>query len=113
MRLDVDSWTAGSVVHLFPRGVLYFGSAPGLGDHLNKELAAHPDATSVVIELQGLGRIHNTGAVALKQAVKEAVEAELTVELSGIPEHARRILSRVWEFCIPEAMTGDRTDSTE
>lgn len=113
MRIDVASWTTGTVVYLSPRGVLYFGSAPGLGDRLNKELAAHPDATSVVIELQGLGRIDYTGAVALKQAVQEAIEADVTVELSGIPEHARRILSRVWEAGIPETVTRDRSNDSQ
>ncbi|MDH5422059.1 MAG: sodium-independent anion transporter, partial [Acidimicrobiia bacterium] len=80
----------------------YFGSAPGLGTHLNEELAAHPDARAVTIELQGLGRIDYTGALALKQAVAEAEEANLTVRLANVPDHARRVLSKVWEGSLPE-----------
>ena len=102
MRLDVASWTAASIVHLQPHGVLYFGSAPGLGDRLNKELAEHPDATHLHIELQRLGRIDYTGALALKQAVTDATEAGLSVCLAGVPDHARRILGTVWEGDIPE-----------
>ncbi|MDH5502757.1 MAG: SulP family inorganic anion transporter, partial [Acidimicrobiia bacterium] len=102
LHLDVESWTVGTVVHLMPRGVLYFGSAPGLGTHLNEELAAHPDARAVTIELQGLGRIDYTGALALKQAVAEAEEANLTVRLANVPDHARRVLSKVWEGSLPE-----------
>ncbi len=102
LHLDVESWTVGTVVHLVPHGVLYFGSAPGLGTHLNEELAAHPDAVAVTIELQGLGRIDYTGALALKQAVTEATEANLVVTLANIPVHARRVLSKVWEGELPE-----------
>ncbi len=103
IHLDVQSWTVGTAVHLMPRGVLYFGSAPGLSAHLNEELAAHPDAEEVIIELQGLGRIDYTGALALKQAVAEAAEANLTVTFASIPEHARRVLSKVWEGQLPES----------
>ena len=106
LHLDVQSWTVGTVVHLVPHGVLYFGSAPGLSTHLNEELAAHPDAEAVTIELQGLGRIDYTGALALKQAMTEATEANLTVTLSNIPEHARRVLSKVGEGALPDAPVG-------
>lgn len=106
LNLDVESWTVGTVVHLVPHGVLYFGSAPGLGTHLNEELAAHPDAEAVTIDLQGLGRIDYTGALALKQAVTEATEANLVVTLANIPDHARRVLSKVWEGSLPESTVG-------
>lgn len=73
-----------------------------MGDHLNQEFAAHPDAEAVLIELQGLGRIDYTGTLALKEAVVEATGANLTVSLAGISAHARRVLSRVWNGPLPE-----------
>lgn len=113
MRLDMRSWTTEGTVHLQPRGVLYFGSAPALGDRLAVELAEHPEARNVVIELQRLGRIDYTGALALKQAVEDAMAAELEVRVAGVPAHSRKTLSRVWEGELPEQGLGQQRPDEE
>ncbi len=102
MRVDIRTWVVEGSIHLQPRGVLYFGSAPALGDRLASEMAEHPQLERVVIELQRLGRIDYTGALALKQAVDDAVAADLTVTLAGVPAHSRTTLGRVWESELPE-----------
>lgn len=102
MRVDMRSWVTEETVHLQPRGVLYFGSAPALGDRLTTEIAEHPEVERVVIELQRLGRIDYTGALALKQAFSDATSAGLVVSLAGIPTHSRKTLARVWESDLPE-----------
>ncbi len=102
LSVDIRSWSAEDKVHLQPRGVLYFGSAPVLGDRLNQELATHPEATTLVVELQRLGRIDYTGALALKQAADDATAAGLQVVVAGVPAHSRRTLTRVWETELPE-----------
>ena len=81
---------------LTPRGVFWFGSAPDLEDSLLDLLSVYPEAERLQIDLSGLGRIDYTSAAVLKGIVDDAVEADLVVELLGIPDHARRILKAVW-----------------
>ncbi len=38
-----ETWVVDGSIHLQPRGVLYFGSAPALGDRLAAEMAEHPN----------------------------------------------------------------------
>jgi SulP family sulfate permease len=77
--------------------VLFFASAPGLDEALIQELAAHPSAEHLIVDLSGLGRIDFTGALVLKTVAKEAERAGLTMELAGVPPRLRPILSRVLE----------------
>ena len=103
LRLDIESWTADGIVHVRPFGVLYFGSAATLADRINAELASHADVSHVHIELQRLGRIDYTGALALKRVATEAEEVNVTLHLAGIPSHSRKTLTNVWESELPEA----------
>lgn len=100
--LSAVSWWEADTVHIQPTGVLYFGSAPILGDRITAELAAHPDTELLVLDLVRLGRIDYTGALALKSAVHEAEEAGISVSVSNVPDHSRATLQRVWEADLPE-----------
>jgi SulP family sulfate permease len=95
LHVHVPSWTEGDGLHLRPSGVLYFASAPPIEEMLTRSLAAHRDATHLVVHCDGLGRIDLTGALALRDVISDARSANLTVELIGVPPHARRLLSRV------------------
>lgn len=99
--LSVVTWADEHIVHIQPTGVLYFGSAPMLGDRITAELAAQPNAEEIVLDLQRLGRIDYTGALALKSAVNEAEEAGIDVAFANVPEHSRSTLERVWEADLP------------
>jgi SulP family sulfate permease len=81
---------------LTPRGVFWFGSAPDLEDSLLQLLSVYPEAERLQIDLSGLGRIDFTSASVLKKVIDDAIEAGLTVELMGVPDHSRRILLSVW-----------------
>jgi SulP family sulfate permease len=81
---------------LTPRGVFWFGSAPDLEDSLLHLLSVYPEAERLQIDLGGLGRIDFTSASVLKKIVDDAEQAGLTVEVIGVPDHARRILLAVW-----------------
>jgi SulP family sulfate permease len=81
---------------LTPRGVFWFGSAPDLEDSLLHLLSVYPEAERLQIDLSGLGRIDFTSASVLREITEDAVHAGLTVELLGVPDHARRILLSVW-----------------
>ncbi len=92
----VKSRFADGVLYIEPQGVLFFASAPGLNQALVRLLATHPDAGRVVIDLSHLGRVDYPGTLALQQVVTDAQAAGLDVEFKEVPEHARRILGKVF-----------------
>ncbi|MDQ4059213.1 MAG: SulP family inorganic anion transporter [Actinomycetota bacterium] len=97
VRLAIPAWTSDRTLHLAPKGVLYFASAPSLEGAFSKLLGEHPDATSVVVHLDGLGRIDLTGALALRALLEDARQAGLEPTLDGIPPPAAKIIARVIE----------------
>jgi len=76
--------------------VLFFASAPGLEEALLGQLAEHPDADRLVLDMSSLGRIDYTGALAMKTVSDEARMAGLEVEITGMPPQARRIMRKVF-----------------
>ena len=88
-------------LRITPHGVLFFASAPGLEEALISQLAAHPSATRLVVDLAQLGRIDYSGAIALKNVIEEAEQAGLAVEMAGIPPQTRRILANVFGAASP------------
>lgn len=91
----------GDALHLELRGVLWFGSAPILGKALLKSLSETKEANRVVVDLGGLGRIDVSGAFFLKQLRENVEKAGLTLELTGVPSHAHRVLSHVMGWSPP------------
>jgi SulP family sulfate permease len=102
LHVQVPSWTEHQALHLRPRGVLFFASAPPIEKTFGDLLAAHPDTERLVLHCDGLGRIDLTGALALRTVLEEAQLAGVTVDLVDVPPHARRILSRV----LPGGLSG-------
>ncbi len=97
LRVHVRTHFEGTTLTLKPQGVLFFASAPGLDEALIEELAAHPSAERLIVDLSGLGRIDFTGALVVKALASEAEQAGLTVEFTAVPPRLRPILSRVLE----------------
>jgi SulP family sulfate permease len=95
LRLEAPSWTEGTVLHLRPRGVLWFGSAARLETTLLRAVSEHPDATGITVHLDGLGRIDITGALALRNVLQDAREAGLTVEIADVRPRWRGLVERV------------------
>jgi SulP family sulfate permease len=93
LRLDIDVQIRGEALHLHPRGVIWFGTAPGLEDRLVRLLAEHRDASTLVIHLDGVGRLDHSGALALRNVLDFARGAGLDVSVDGVPDHARRIVA--------------------
>ncbi|HUF75656.1 MAG TPA: SulP family inorganic anion transporter [Longimicrobiales bacterium] len=92
---DVSARREGDTLHLEPRGVLWFGSAPVMEERLLARLAEEPDVRRVVIQCGGLGRIDLTGAYTLAEMLQQAERAGLEVRLEGVPEHALRVLAAI------------------
>jgi SulP family sulfate permease len=97
LRVSIGTWTEGSTLHLEPRGVLYFASAPLLEERLGKMLSETPAAEELVIHLGGLGRIDVSGALGLRSVLEEAEQAGLQATVCDVPPQARKIVRRVLE----------------
>lgn len=95
VQLTVPSRTDGDTLHLWPSGVLYFGSAPALEKAVNQLMAEHPALTRAVIHLGGLGRVDLTGALVLRDLVEETRSSGVTVEVREARPHMAKILTRV------------------
>jgi sulfate permease, SulP family len=95
LRLSIPAWTEGDALHLAPKGVLYFASAPGLEVAFGNLLTEHPSAHKLVVHLEGLGRVDLTGALVLRGILADAKEAGFEIELVDVPPQARKIIERV------------------
>ncbi|HEY8866335.1 MAG TPA: SulP family inorganic anion transporter [Solirubrobacteraceae bacterium] len=95
MRVDVDDSLDDGILHVRPRGVLWFVSAPALGDRLRDQLAAAPEARGLCLHLDAIGRLDITAAVALRALVDECASAGLDVEIRGVQERDRRLIDGV------------------
>lgn len=94
--IRVSTEKEDGVLILRPSGVLFYGSAARLDETFATELAAHPEIESVVVDLEGLGRIDYTGALALKEFLDDAAAAGLETAVRDIPKHAEGTLNRSW-----------------
>lgn len=109
LQLEMPIEVAGDTLEVRPEGVLYFASAPGLQEELNRLLAEHPDARRMRVHLDRLGRVDMSGALALREALAEASAAGLDVEICDVPATSRRIV----DSCLADLVADDeRGDST-
>jgi ABC-type transporter Mla MlaB component len=63
---------------------------------MDELMSAYPEAARIEIDLSGLGRIDYSSAVTLRDLVADSRAAGYTVDIIGVPHHARRILRAVW-----------------
>jgi SulP family sulfate permease len=95
LHIQVPADFDDGVLHVRPSGVLYFASAPGLEDAVNNLLAEHPATERLRVDLDGLGRLDVTGAMALRSLLEEVREAGIEAEVCNAPPQLRRIVGRV------------------
>lgn len=95
LHVSVKAWTEGTTLHLAPKGVLYFASAPLLEERLGAMLSETPTAQQLVVHLDGLGRIDISGALGLREMLEQAEAAGLDAVVSDVPPHAKTIVRRV------------------
>ena len=94
-RLDIEVEDERTVISMWPRGVLWFASANDL-ERVFLEHVEGSEADHLVIHMGGLGRVDLSGALVLAQLVGDAEEAGVEVEFVEVPEHARRVLRKVF-----------------
>ncbi|MDP9428923.1 MAG: SulP family inorganic anion transporter [Actinomycetota bacterium] len=93
LRLHVPAELADDgTLHVRPQGVLYYASAPALQDVLVDVVARHPAARRMVLHLNGLGRIDLSGMLTIRGVLEDL---RLPVVVVDVPEHSRRLVSRV------------------
>lgn len=96
LRIEIDTDFDGNTLILRPAGVLFFGSAHTLSDQFLGCLAENPDATRLVIDIGGVGRLDYTGAMTLRGLRYRAEDAGMHVELVGVTRTTKRIIDSVW-----------------
>jgi len=97
MRINVSHSYTDHTLWLEPVGVLFFGSAQGLDETLLDELAKHPEAEELILDLRRLGRIDYTGALVIHRIALEAEQAGLNVSvIPGQPPQGELLLKRVF-----------------
>ena len=107
-RIDVLRRMDGDTLWLEVVGVLYFGSASRLEDILESELAGHPDATGLVLDLRRVGRIDYTSAAVIQRVATEVEEAGMTVRvIAAGPPQGLVILERLLGADSPWLVRGD------
>lgn len=95
LQLEIDVEAEDGSVVLTPRGVLWFGTAQRLDDRLVEALAAHPDASRVLLDLSRLGRIDTTGALVLRSVLDEARAAGLAADVTRVPPQSVALVERI------------------
>ncbi len=94
-RLSVETRMDDDTMTRAPAGVLFYASADAFSDVFNEAVAEHPSVRSLVLDLEGLGRIDLPGAMELKTFIWDAEQAGIDVEIINVPAHAEGILERV------------------
>jgi SulP family sulfate permease len=97
LKVGVPSKVEDDTLHVWPTGVLYFGSAPGVERAVSQLIAEHHEVRRIVVHLGRLGRVDLTGALMLRDVLDEVRSAGVRVELEGARGHVARVLSRVLE----------------
>ena len=95
VRLSIPGWTDDGTLHIAPRGVLYFASAPSVEQSFADLLNNHPGARRLRIHLDGLGRVDLTGALVLERIIADARAAGLDARVVDVPPQAYKVISRV------------------
>lgn len=95
LKVGVPSRLDGDTLHVWPTGVLYFGSAPSVEREVNQLLAEHEELGRLVVHLDRLGRVDLTGALMLRDLLQEVRSGGVEVHVVDAKEHIGRILARV------------------
>ena len=101
MRLSL--WNADGALHLAPRGVLWFGSAPVLEKAVARAFVEVGDLRELVFHLNGVGRLDFTGALLIERIIQQARDAGVETRFDGIPPHAEKLMRRVFAWTPPKS----------
>jgi SulP family sulfate permease len=95
LQLEVTSWTDGDALHLRPRGVLWFATAPRLEEQFLERVSEHAGITQLVVHLDALGRIDMTAALALRTLLERARRAGIATSVADVRPRWRGLVANV------------------
>lgn len=108
LNVVVDAEYDDGHLRLVPHGVLWFGSINRIVERMLFELSAHPDATTVVVDLGGVGRLDVTAAHELADLARDAREDGIDWRYDRVPPHAMRLFEHIVAPA-PDQVAGDGT----
>lgn len=94
-HVTVGSKLVGDTLHLWPAGVLFFGSAAAMERLVTEQVAAHQEIRRTSIHLGRLGRLDLTGALMLRDVIEDVQATGVRVEVVGGGTRSARLLGRV------------------
>jgi len=94
LHIDVPGRISGTILHLEPRGVLWFATAARLERQVLDALAAEPGVDDLRIDLGACRRVDFTAATVLGRLGDDARSAGLKVVITQIPDNVARRLDR-------------------
>ena len=80
-----------TTVRIRPHGVMWFGSTNRIVEHMLATLADHPDVTTVIVNLDGVGRLDLTAALEMASFANDQRDHGIDVEFESVPPHAQRL----------------------
>ncbi len=78
-------------VRIRPHGVMWFGSTNRIVEHMLATLADHPHVTTVIVNLEGVGRLDLTAAIEMADFANDQQDNGIEVEFEAVPPHAQRL----------------------
>jgi SulP family sulfate permease len=97
LRLELVVWREDDMLHVRPRGALWFGTEGSLERGLLDALARNAAVRRLVVHLDGVGRIDITGGLALRQLLRDARVGGVEVEVADVRARWRPLVERVIE----------------
>jgi SulP family sulfate permease len=92
VQLEAQADAEGLVLHLHPRGVLWFGSAEVLKAAALDLVVDHPEAVEVKLHMDRLGRVDLTAALVLEGLIDDLEAAGIEVSVVDVhPKTARAL----------------------
>jgi SulP family sulfate permease len=95
LRVHLDIHTGDGILHVYPEGVLWFGSAEALKTDVLNALVDHPRDTEVRIHMERLGRVDLTAALVIDNMVDDLRRAGMTITVADVHPDTARPLSRM------------------
>lgn len=86
-----------TTVRIRPHGVMWFGSTNRLVEHMLATLADYPQLTTLIVNLDGVGRLDLTAAIEMADFANDQRESGIEVEFEAVPPHAQRLFDSLMD----------------
>jgi len=84
-----------TTLRLAPQGVMWFGSTNRIVEHILAVLADNPGITTLIIDLEGVGRLDVTAAIEMADLAIDQGKNGIEVRFETVPLHAKRLFDKL------------------